>query len=396
MARTGFLRGGGLLVIGLFGVTLLLRSPITAVPPALATVRDDLGLSEFAAGATTSLPLICFGVFAFLAPFLIARWGLERAMPAVLIPLLAGIVLRSAGLTWTFFVGAVLVGSGIAVGNVLVPALIRARFAGRVALFMGLYTAVIQVSGAVGSALTAPLQTRAGWSWEFAVGIWALPAILTLAWWWPVLRHSPPRDTRAAPPTGMGTVVVRPMTWVITVFMGLQSLVYYSLLTWLPDQLTAAGHSEAGAGLLLGLFSLLGLPGAFLAPRFATGARAVPFLALVYGGQALGVTLLGFGTASAAVGVVLIGLAQGASFSIAMTFIADQPHAGDVPALAAFAQGAGYMLAATGPMALGAIFAAAGTWWAPNAVVLTAIGTVFILGCIAGTRLHAAHRAAGR
>ena len=153
---------GTLLVAAVIAAAALLRAPITAVPPSLGTISADLNLSHAAAGATTSLPLVCFGIFAFVAPLLVARFGLERTMLGLLVPLLLGIVLRSAGSVAAFFAGAVLVGVGIAIGNVILPALIRARFPTKVALMMGVYVSVLQISGAVGSAVTVPLEEQAG------------------------------------------------------------------------------------------------------------------------------------------------------------------------------------------------------------------------------------------
>lgn len=378
-------------------VAFLLRAPITAVPPALATIRESLHLSAFAAGATTSLPLVCFGVFAFAAPFLIARIGLERTVVALLVPLAVGAVLRSSGSTPAFFVGAVLVGSGIAVGNAVVPAFIRTRFPERVSHLMGWYSAMLQASGAVGAALTVPLAAGAGWGWAPAVGVWAVPITLVLAWWIVVDRATPTHDAAAiAPPTGLRHIAARPLSWGITAYMGFQSMAFYTLLTWLPAQLADTGLSPATAGLLLGLFSLLGLPGSFLAPRVAVSRHAAALVVGTMGAQAAALLLLGTGPTQAVVAVVVLGLTQGASLAIALTYIASQPHHGDVPAVSALSQGVGYLVAAAGPVLLGLVIGAEHRWWPANLTLVGLSLAVLALGVTVGPRLYRRNLAAAR
>lgn len=381
---------GALMIVGVIAVAALLRAPITAVPPALAEITADLQLSAAAAGATTSLPLVCFGVFAFLAPLLIARHGLERTALLLLVPLLLGLLLRSAAGAAAFFLGAVLLGVGIAVGNVLLPALIRARFAGQVAVVMGVYVSTLQLSGAAGSALTVPLQEVLGWSWRGALAVWAVPVLALLPLWFVIARR-PGGPASGRLPVGLGHVVGRRMPWAITLFLALQAGVFYALLTWIPAQLTSHGISAHAAGLALGAFSLLGLPGAFISPQFATGRHARAYIAGAYGLQALATLLLLVGPTAALIGTLICGLTQGAGFSIALTFIADQPDPHGVPAVSALAQGIGYLAAAAGPVALGLLHEASDGWLWPDALLAVTVLVLVALGGAIGSRLHRAH-----
>lgn len=377
-----------ILIVAVLAVAAVQRAPITSVPPLLPTLEADLGLTPTLAGATTSLPLVCFGVFAFATPFLIVRLGLERTMYAALLPLLVGLVLRSGGDAPAFFVGLVLVGSGIAVGNVLVPALIRARFPLKVAALMGAYTAMLQVSGAVGAATATPLYELFAGSWRLSLGVWALLAAAVLLLWIGADRRvrAPARTT---PPAGLGLVVRRRLTWGITVFMGLQSLTFYTVLTWLPSQLGAAGLSPHAAGSLTGLFNILGLPGAFIAPRFATSRHATATVVGTFAAQAVGILLLLSDSLGAILGTVLCGLAQGSGFALALTFVADQRDHGDVPAVSALAQGVGYLLAAVGPILVGGLYAGSGgRWLAPNLVLVATTFALLAVGVWVGRRLR--------
>lgn len=369
------------LFVAVLAVAALLRAPVTSVPPVLGDIRASLHLSEAAAGATTSLPLLCFGAFAFLATGLVTRLGLERTVAVLLVPIVLGILVRSIGSTPMFFVGATLLGCGIAVGNVVVPALIRSRVSHRLALAMALYSMTLQLSGAAGSAFSVPLDHATSAGWRGGLLFWALPAAVVLACWLVIARRSPRHDRAAvAAPTGLARVAAKPSTWGITAFMGLQSALFYTLLTWLPTQLGEQGISPATAGLLLGLFSFLGLPGSFLAPRLLLAGYAAPTLVAVFAVEAVSVLMLQGGEVWAVVATVALGLAQGAALAIALTFIASPADAHDVPAVSAISQGVGYLVAAAGPILVGALAGATGSWRASNlvcaaiAVALAAIG----------------------
>lgn len=382
-----------LVMWGVLGIAVLLRAPVTSMAPALPRIQADLDLSAAEAGATTSLPLLCFGIFAFATPFLVARWGLERTTLAVLIPLTLGLVVRSAGSAPAFFAGVLLIGVGIAIGNVLVPAIIRARFPLVTTLYMGLYTGALQLSSAVGTALTAPLEVDLGLGWAPALAVWTVPAAAALAFWlFLCLRPDASRHALGAAPAGMSTVVRRPRTWAITVFMGVQSAVFYSLMTWLPAQLVSVGLTPAGAGLAVGAFSLVGLPTALLAPRVATSRHAALVVTTAVLLMIVGLGSLSLGPTAAVIGTLLTGFAQGGMFSIALTYIADQPDPADVPAISAMAQGVGYIVAGLGPIAVGALAEETGGWAMSNLVLSVVLVFLAVLGSGVGRSLHASHR----
>lgn len=392
-ASPGSVRRAGLgVAAAALAVAALLRAPITGVPPILSELAADLHFSATVAGVTTSLPLVCFGVFAFAAPLLVARIGLERALLLLLMPLSVGLLLRSAGGAAAFFVGTVLVGCGIALGNVLVPPFIRARFADRVAVLMGAYTVMLQLSGAVGPLVSVALHgPPLGWAWPAVLVVWVVPALGTALWWGVLVRRTPAHDPASASrPTGLAEVATRPVVLLVTAFMGLQSAIFYGLITWLPAQLTDQGLSTATTGVVLSLFSLLGIPGAFLAPSVATSRYARPWVVAVCGVQVVALLSLDLGPAVAVVAALVCGLAQGAAFSTALTYVADHPRPGDVPAISALAQGVGYLVAAVGPVLLGALYEATGSWWVPDLVLVGVLLTLIGLGCVVGPRLHAA------
>ncbi len=378
------------LLIALLGVAFILRAPLTAVPPALEALAADLGLSPVGAGMVTTLPLICFGVFAFLAPPLTRRLGRERTLVLACAIVVVGLALRLVVTTPMFFLGTVTAGLGIAVGNVVIPAIVRARFAGRLALSMGLYTVMIQISGSAGAFLTAPLVDGAGWGWSAAIGLWLAPAALALIAWTVASR----RLTSATPSghgghevaTPLGVVARRLMTWGVVLAMGLQALVYYTLLTWLPVQLVGAGWSVSAAGVLLGVYNVVGIPGSFLGPQLVGSRHRGWWIVAVAAAYVAGILLVLSGEgAGAVVGVLVAGLCQGFTLSAALTMIAHQRVPSDVPAVSALAQGLGYLLAAIGPVAAGALYGATRSFAAPDAMLVSAL-VLWAAVCLAVVR----------
>jgi CP family cyanate transporter-like MFS transporter len=349
------------LLAALLLATFVIRGPITSVPPALALVRDDLSLSATAAGLVTTLPVLCFGVFACVTPLLAARVGIERTLGVALAAICVGLAVRLVHAAEPFFAGTLLIGLGIAMANVVIPAIARAHFARSLSTVMGRYTVMIQVSGATGAFLTRPLVDGAGWSWTWAIGIWLGPAGLVLVVWVLAARGAAPDRAQPRPAgTRMRTVLNRPITWGIVLVMGLQSLVFFSLVNWLPTLLHGQGWSTGAAGTALGIFSLLGMPGSLLGGLILGSHRRTTIVVALTAGFALGLVLLVCGTIAAGIGVLLCGLCQGPALAVALSAIAGQVEPADVPATSAIGQGVGYLLAACGPVAIGALYGARG------------------------------------
>lgn len=174
-----------LFVAAVVAVALNQRPAVVAVAPLLGDLRADTGLSPAMAGLLTTLPVLCFGAFAPLAPGIARRIGLEPAVAASLLVLAGGIALRLLSPVAALYAGSLLVGAAIAVANVLMPAYVK-REAGRPGLVMGLYSASLNVGAAVGAAATLPFAAAVGWGWRGALGTWLLLALAALALWLPV------------------------------------------------------------------------------------------------------------------------------------------------------------------------------------------------------------------
>jgi MFS transporter, CP family, cyanate transporter len=363
-----------LLVAAVVAVALNQRPAVVSVAPVLGDLRAETGLSSAMAGLLTTLPVLCFGAFAPVAPRLARRIGLERAVAASLVLLAAGIALRLLPPVALLYAGSLLAGAAIALANVLMPAYVK-REAARPGLVMGLYSASLNVGAAVGAALTVPLASAFGWDWRTALAAWLLLALAALALWLPVAGAGrAARADRGPLPGGGSWVLLRQsLARRVTAYIGLQSVQFYSVAAWLPTLLADAGVPVSEGGLLLGLCNVVGAVGALLAP--AQAGRMVTQRPLVLAVLAAYVVGLGGLLLAPGSGTLLwvsaFGLAQGGGFALALTLIVlRSPTPLTAARLGGVAQCLGYLLAAAGPLVLGWLHDRTGGWTWPVALLL--------------------------
>jgi CP family cyanate transporter-like MFS transporter len=364
-----------LLGAGIVLVAFNLRPALASVGPVLGDIRDALGLSGAGASALVTVPVVCFGLLAPVAPPLARRIGLERTVAAALVLLAAGLVVRVAGGPSLLFAGTVCAGGAIAVANVLLPALVKREFPRRVGTMTGIYTTAVTVGATVAAGATVPLFVAFGDSWRAALGIWCVPALVALVAWMPQLRLRLRSDDEAAAvsPGALGALLRNRLAWQVTLFFGLQSLGFYAVLSWLPSIFRDEGFSPQTAGALLAVATLAGTPLGLVVPAFAARARDQRLhvgVANLVAAAGLAGLLIAPGAAPW-VWAALIGFGQGTMFPLALTLIALRSGAPrETARLSALVQGAGYLLAAAGPLGVGALHDLAGSWTPAIAVLL--------------------------
>ncbi|MGY1625295.1 MFS transporter [Geodermatophilus sp. SYSU D00965] len=375
-------RDGGLLLAAVLLAGLNMRGAIGAVSPVLPQVRAELGLSPTVAGLVTTLPVLCFAVLAPPAAWLGRRMGTEAAVCAGLLAIAAGTVLRALDGAPLLLVGTSVVGAGMTLGNVLLPAVTKREFAERAGTVTGLYTAALCAGAALTAALTAPLAGLTGW--RTALASWAVLAVASAALWAVATRGrgsgpraaAEPATAPAAAPASAVPVWRSSIAWAIATVLALQSVLYYAITAWLPTLLL----DELGQGLRPGavaaaLFQVLGIPGSLLVPavlarrRQAVGQSGLGLLVAA----SWAVLVLGLLVAPGlwAVWAVVGGLTQGAGIAFAFTVLVLRA-ADDAAArrLSGMAQLVGYSVGATGPLLVGAVYAATGGWAAPLVLLL--------------------------
>lgn len=389
-------------LVALVLVALNLRPAIASVAPLLDAIAADLRMTPTALGVLTALPVVCMGLFAPLAPVLSSRVGAGRALLGCLAVLAAGCAVRGVAGAAGLFAGTALAGAGIAVAGALLPPLVRAHFPDRTGPVTGLYTGGLITGALLAAVATDPLRALLG-SWPVALACWALPALGALAGWVALTRDgraAPGEASPAAPDAhaASGQPWRDRGSWLVTAFMGGQSLLYYAALAWLAARYTALGVPAATAGLLLGVFSATQLVSALLLPALAhrTGDTR-PYVAGSLAATTAALLLIAFAPQVAAwLWVALLGLGVGGQFALALTLVADAaPSPAGAARLSGMAFAVGYCLAALGPFAVGALRDLTGGYRVPFAA-LAVLGMAVMAAGLAAGRVAGARGRAGR
>ncbi len=344
---------GFLLLMVLVGLNL--RPALSSLAPLLIRIQQDTGLSPLGIGALTTLPVLCLGIFAPLAPWLAKRLGAERTLSLALLILGSALLLRASHDAWQLYTGTLLVGAAIGVSGTLLPALVKRELPHGADLMTGVYTMALCLGGALGAGLSIPLADWFG-DWRWGLASWSLVALVALTAWRISMPHPRPTHQPEAAKPPRVRLITTSLAWQVTGLMGSQSSLAYIVFGWLPALLQHRGLSEAEAGWLLAVSVMVQLISALGAPWLARlGRDQRPAILLLISATASGLLLLLIGpVAWRWAGVVLLGLGQGGSFSLALTLIVlrtgDSRLAGK---LSGMAQGLGYTLAAMGPLGVG-------------------------------------------
>ncbi|AUY35862.1 MFS transporter [Pseudomonas soli] len=382
------LRRPWLLLLGLVLVALNLRPALSSMSPVLGQVSEGLGLSASQAGLLTTLPVLCLGLFAPLAPILARRFGSERVILGILLTLALGILVRSALGATGVFIGSLMAGASIGIIGVLLPGIVKRDFPQHAGTLTGVYTMALCLGAAMAAGATVPLTRHFDDSWALGLGFWVLPALLAMLVWLPQSRQG----------HGVHKVAYRvqglwrdPLAWQVTLYMGLQSSLAYIVFGWLPSILIGRGLSPTEAGLVLSGSVIVQLVSSLSAPWLATRGKDQRLAIVVV----MLVTLGGlFGCLYAPLEglwgwAILLGLGQGGTFALALTLIVLRSKDAHVAAnLSSMAQGVGYTLASMGPFAVGLVHDLTGGWGAVGWIfAVLGIGAI-VFGLGAGRALH--------
>lgn len=380
-----------ILILGIIFVAFNLRPSITSVGPLIQWIRTDLDISNGAAGFLTTLPLIAFALLSLVAPQLSRRWGNELAIFMGLIVLTCGIFIRSTGTVFSVFFGTVWIGVGIAIGNVLLPGIVKEKFPEKAGIMTSIYTTSMNTFAALGSALSIPLADGLKLGWKISLSFWILPAVTALCIWIPsILNGNKNQANTASTRAKSGVFMWRsPLAWYVTLFMGLQSFIFYCTITWLPAILQSRGFSEETAGWMVSIMQLISLPTTFITPVLANRLSNQQGIALTIGLiQLAGISgLFASSTIPLLISIAFNGIAQGASVSLALTLITLRTtNARQAASLSGMSQSVGYLLAAFGPILLGFFFDATGSWTLSLILLLFSTICLMISGIGAGRR----------
>jgi CP family cyanate transporter-like MFS transporter len=394
-------------VVGVLALGYNLRGAITSLPPVFPELQDSLGLSSATVSILAATPVIVFGVVSGFSAKLARRAGEERVLLGACVLLVIGLIVRGAAPGALLFPGTIACSAAIAVMNVLLSSLIKRRWPERAGFLIGLYITALSAGAIVGSLVSVPLWQATSGSVALTLGWLAAPAALAALLWLPQLRSAPPPASR--PPAGQPgqpgqagqpgpasrpapvphariAVHRHAITWHVTIFMGMQSLLYYATLSWLPTMLRDRGESASGAGDLLALMGVGNLAVSLLVPMAAQRMRSqvtlvAPTVVAIAGGLA---ALLYAPLGGAPAWALILGAGQNAALALAIFFTAARaPHAGAAASLSSLAQAVGYLLASAGPLEVGLLHSATGSWTLPVTVLFVLCGVMFVAGLLA-------------
>lgn len=379
-----------ILILGILLIAANLRGPITGIGPVLDQIIATFTLTAPQAGMLTTLPLLAFAVASPMAATLANKQGLEISLFIALILIGIGLSSRLIDSVTVLYIGTAVIGVGIAIGNVLLPSLIKRDFPHKVALMTSAYVLAMGIFAGSYSALLIPLAAYKDLGWQVALACYGLVTFISILIWLPQLKlHTKPtRDVTQSMPKGK--IWHHATAWHITLCLGLNSFLTYILIAWLPNILMEGGHDAQEAGVIHGTFQLASaVPGIVLIPLLAklNDQRML----------ALSLALLGFICALgllyvpefAFIWATTIGFCSGAIFILGLSYISYRTHhSRQAASLSGMAQCVGYLLAAIGPMLAGALHSYFISW--SSVLWLCAIASLFcgVFGYLGGRNVN--------
>lgn len=376
------------LITGIVLVAFNLRPAITSLGPLVGMIQKDVGLAHWSAGLLMSLPLIVFAIMSPIVPKLANRITNELALLLGLSFLLIGIVIRSIPMAFLLFTGTLLIGVGIAIGNVLLPAIAKDKFPESFGLMTSVYSTSMGLIASLASGISVPLADGLNLGWKGALNVWGIPAVVAILVWGYLSKFNQGNKKNIKKASSNSNIWRSPLAWQIAIFMGFQSFLFYVTISWLPEILHSHGLSMETAGWLLSFTQLVGLPASFIIPVIAGRFRSQIWLAFIlsmcsivgYGGL-----LLGSSYPILIVSIIFIGIALGGSFPLALSYIGLRArHAGQAAELSGMAQSTGYILAAVGPLFIGYLFDYTHMWTIPLITLISISIVVMLFGMLSG------------
>lgn len=365
-------------ILGIVLIGTVLRSPFTALPTILGDIAQGLGVEVSSLGILTSLPLLMFALFSAFASRLAQKIGLEHLFTYCLLLLTIGSVIRIFNLPF-LYLGTLIIGASIAIFNVLLPSMIQVNQPQKISLLTTLYVTAMGISTAIASYLSVPI-TQAS-SWKGLILVLSFLCLVTLLVWLPNHRHNHYLEGQQEKKSKENTLKSKSV-WAIIVFGGLQSLLFYTSMTWLPTMAISAGLSNSDAALLASIFSLISIPFSMTIPSLTThlsdGHRQI-MLAIISIAGMIGISMLLYPSNNFLYWLaahLLIGTACSALFPYLMVCFSLKTSSPEKTAqLSGLAQTGGYILAAFGPTLFGYSFDLFQSW-IPAVLALLAIDII--------------------
>ncbi len=374
-------------LLALTFTSLVLRPPVAAIGPLIPEFIAVEKLSLIEVGLLTSISVVCFGLGAFTGPWLVKRFGLNKAMLLVLVALSIAMALRLLGGVLAILSTTVIIGLAIAIGNVLIPTVVREQFPKKIELITGIYVTLLAISASLAATIAVPTSQLLG-SWREALAIWIVPAVLAVIFWLPIASFKASSDVVSAKTHAAEKRAVyrSPLTWSIVAFFGLQSTGFYATLNWLPSLLVDRGFTEVDAGALLGLTTFVGVPTGFAISIFIRKFNSLSAISIsVTTFTLVGLLVIWLDNNLVLVGCLLLGFGFAATFPLSLILVGSRASTStQTTQLSALAQGIGYLIAASGTFLFGELRRLTGSWDASLLMIVVLTGLQLAAGFYAG------------
>lgn len=380
-----------LLILAIACIAATLRAPITAVGSLISLIQEDVPVSNAVLGLLTTIPLIMFAVVSPFVGNIGNRFRTGDVLFVSLFVMIVGIVIRSYFHMVGLFIGTIILGIAITFGNVLIPGVIKSRLQTHIGLATGLYITSLSAFAGLSSGISLPISQLPGMDWQHALAIWVILLALAVVVWYPQrkirLANGYSSEVMGAPIN----LLKSSLAWWLTLFMGMQSIIFYFMVAWLPSILNSRGLPMVTAGYYALGYQMMSIPSAFLIPQIAARmADQRRILAIISSIYMFGVALLLFahGPTILLVGTLVCGLSTGASFGMTMLLISLRASDASISArLSGMVQSAGYAFAAIGPILAGSIYDATSSWTLPLIFVLIFTFLMLVSGLHCGQDL---------
>lgn len=388
-----------ILVIGVLFVAFNLRPAITSVGPLIGMIRDDIGFSNWSVALLTSLPLIAFALMSPIAPKLANKLTNELTLMLGLFVLFVGVCFRSLSIIFFIFLGTLFVGLGIAICNVLLPGVIKEKFPTKVAVMTSLYTTSMSIFATAASGLSVPLAENLELGWQKSLLLWAMPAFVGAIIWLYIFKKSATKEKASSLQfyeSNQYDIWKDTLAWKVAIFMGLQSLIYYVTISWLPEMLIDFGMKKTTAGFFLSYFQFIGIPTSFIIPMIAVKLHSQRILVLIVNICFIfGVSLLILQPTIfiTTIAITFIGFSSSANFALSLTFLSIRAkNARDAAELSGMAQSIGYTLAAVGPIFIGFVYDLTYDWFTSLMILIVITFIIVYVGLSAGQNKYVLER----
>ncbi|MDG0837340.1 MFS transporter [Staphylococcus equorum] len=375
-------------IIAIVFIASTLRAPLTSVGPVVEEIKQVMEIGNSVAGILTTIPLIIFAIVSPLVSKVTSRLTMSRTIFYSTILLIIALLLRIAGDFNLFIIGTFLLGIAIAFGNVVLPSYVKWYFPMQIGLATGIYSGTMNFTAGLGGGLSFPLSEMSPIGFRLSLSFWIIFGVIALLLWIPKARtgaklEQETVDQSKLEPSKKVNVVKSKLAWMVALTMGFQSMVFYTMVAWVPSILIDRGLEPTTAGYLLMLNQFSQVPMTFIFPIVASKLKDQRILVVII----TVLFLIGFSlffTQSLVlliIGIVIAGLAMGACFSLCMTFFSIRAHTSEGSiSLSGFGQSVGYLIAAIGPFLIGYLYDATGSWNSGIVALIIMSILIFIFG----------------